>query len=256
MRNKWFFVLAIVHCCFVFPCFAGKIDLERLEYEDARDIALLILEKYPQDKYTYVGIGRSLTPVVTILKSLAPGDVFVLPLSLMYYRPQKHIGYEPPLAPEIEHSLFEHFERFLPSRKKTEGKQVLLLDFVMGGGSVVATEEYLTKFATLRRPDIKLQVLIFSPSQHPDKITEAKKSYDVVCTRKYEVMNQRWMFSWFDERAEYTKFPFPFEGSDKLQVNQGGERKAFLERYQNFISADPKLNSFRSRCTPLLRKIS
>jgi hypothetical protein len=232
------------------------IDLEKLEYENARDIAFRVLHLYPKEKYTYVGIGRSMTPLVAILKEINPDNISVLPLSNMYHRPGKHEDYDSPLSTEVEKRLFEHFERFLPSPTKTQGKEVLFLDFVIGGGSAVATEEYLTKFAKEKRPDIKVKMLIFSPYINPEKISKAEKDYDVISTRDYEVLSQRWMFSWFDKRAEFGNFSYPFEGSETLKVNESQERQQFLEHYRTYMRADVELRAFVLRCFEIFKKLN
>lgn len=235
---------------------ASSVDLERKEYENARDLALLVLDKYPVENYTYVGVGRSVTPVVELLRELHPNEVKVLPLSNMYHRPSLHSDYMPPLKPEEENRLFDHFERFLPTPEQTLGKKVLFLDFVVGGGSAVATEEYLSKFAKEKRPDIKPQMLIFSPTEKPEKIQAANKNYDVITTKKYDVINQRWLFSWFDHRSQFGSFGFPFEGSEKLKTNHGAERKKFLEHYKSYMKNDTLLLSSHENCGALLRKLA
>lgn len=232
------------------------IDLEKLEYENARDIAFRVLHLYPKEKYTYVGIGRSMTPLVAILKEINPDNISVLPLSNMYHRPGKHEDYDIPLSPEIEKRLFEHFERFLPSPTKTQGKEVLFLDFVIGGGSAVATEEYLTKFAKEKRPDIKVKMLIFSPSINPEKISKADKDYDVISTRDYGVLSQRWMFSWFDKRAEFGSFSYPFEGSENIKVNESHEREQFLDHYRSYMRQDVELRAFLFKCANLFKRLT
>lgn len=257
MRKKtlgqFFLLFVILVCCL---SRASSLDLERREYENARDLALLVLEKYPVEIYTYVGVGRSVTPVVEVLRALQPNEVKILPLSNMYYRPNSYPDYMPPLKPEEEKRLFDHFERFLPTPDRTRGKKVLFLDFVVGGGSAVATEEYLSKFAREKRPDINLQMLIFSPAEKPEKIQAADKKYDVITTQKYDVINQRWLFSWFDHRSEFGSFGFPFEGSEKLKTNYGAERKKFLEHYKNYMNQDTVLHRLHENCTSLLGKLA
>lgn len=253
--KSWICLFCIVFGLSLSPTFGNGVNLERLEYENARDLALFILNKYPVENYTYVGVGRSVTPVVEIIRALHPKEVKVLPLSNMYHRPQLHTDYMPPLKPHEENLLFGHFERFLPGRDQTQDKKVLFLDFVVGGGSAVATEEYLSKFSNKRRPDVKVQMLILSPVGNPEKIEAANKKYDVIATKKYEVINQRWLFSWFDQRSEFGSFSYPFEGSEKIQGNLGLERQKFLKHYQDYMRQDLKLRPFFENCPSVLMRL-
>jgi hypothetical protein len=99
-------------------------------------------------------------------------------------------------------------------------------------------------------------MLIFSPYINPEKISKAEKDYDVISTRDYEVLSQRWMFSWFDKRAEFGNFSYPFEGSETLKVNESHEREQFLEHYRTYMRADVELRAFVLRCFKIFKKLT
>jgi hypothetical protein len=245
--------VAAVALLFALPGGLGvAIDLDRLEYENARDIGLHILKTYPPDQYYYVGVGRSPTPVTEILSNLSPHNVKTLPLSGMYARPQRHDGYDPPLDGATEGRLFDHFDRFLPTAAELHGRKLLFVDFVQGGGSAVATEEYLTKYLHDRRHAVELKMFVMAPETPLEKLENAGKHYDVFLTRPFRVLTQRFLFSWFDHAAPYGEFKPPFEGSEKLRPNTGERRAELQSRYRNYLHQDPMINRAEIKCGELL----
>jgi len=240
-----------------------KRNLDQIEYENARDVALVYYRKYPPNEYYYLSIGRSATTVMEVLKALVPDNVGNLPLSLFYYRPQVHEGYSLPLSPEIERNLFDHFRRFLPTAAQLGHRKILVIDWVKGGGSMVATEEYLNKYLHQERQDTQLKVAIMAPTDDLSKIKEANKSYDIISTKSYAVLNQRLLFSWYDDVGEWSNkagengsFSSPFIGSNLVRSsddNLNSKRGKFVSRYRAEMANDSTLAGMC--CTIPLRAV-
>jgi hypothetical protein len=242
-RMCW--VLALI---VAFPC-PGP-DLDQIEYEQARDVALEIYRAYPPGEYYYVTVGQSLPPVAEVLKHLSPEGTTNLPLSDSYARPEKSPGYYDPLSTEAETNLFKHFNRFLPTKEQLGGRKILLVDYAEGGGSMVGAEEYISKFLDKERKGTKAEVFLLAPSDELPKVTEAGKKYKVQSLQRYPVLAQRLAFSWnkgvseWEAKTEDGKFKAPYT-AELVRRDSGPttERGKFVARYQQLMTGDQRIKS-------------
>lgn len=103
------------------------------------ELAGEILRHFPPSDYDYVSLGRSAAAVAVILEEIlrargSGASVHELPLSGL-----RHDMFE---AEWYRENLREHFRRFFPEARGSEGRKVLVLDYVQKGGT-------LNKFASI-----------------------------------------------------------------------------------------------------------
>ena len=110
--------------------------LEQAKYDNYKKAALAILKKFPPRTHFIIGVGRSPVGPVSFLKDLSlrarprSGDISGLAASV----PASGLGTTPDVADYPEY--FRHFEKFLPKDVLQGRRKVVLIDWVIGGGSV------------------------------------------------------------------------------------------------------------------------
>jgi hypothetical protein len=111
------------------------------EWEQLRDIALTIIRQYPPDRFHYVGIGQSPTPIIAILQNLSLGATNV-PLSDIETHMRRILDKRAP-DKAMKAMLYEHFGRFLPADEKLGGRQILVMDVSgIGGGEGISSAKW------------------------------------------------------------------------------------------------------------------
>ncbi|WP_392531832.1 hypothetical protein [Nostoc sp. C117] len=120
------------------------------EYEQIKDLCVSILKKYPPNKYCYIGLGKSPTPVLAFLQEYG---VEASNIALSKFNPSldknkepKQIGLGNKLTKEQYKELKHHFDRFIPQQDAIKGKKILLIDYTLSGRSLYATYAHLTKY--------------------------------------------------------------------------------------------------------------
>jgi hypothetical protein len=217
----------------------GSVDLEKLEYENTRDVSIEILKRFSPLEYVYMGVGRSPVAPIRYMQNLGEATVkaFNVPLTDFYARPVVHPDYAEPLNKQEEANLWKHFERFIPTAEQLQGKKLLSVDFAIGGKSQVAQEEYLSKFLAERRPGVKMEILVLTGNVALEYCKEAGKNYHVMDVRPYKVLATRMAFFHYLELAQHDGFERPFENSAALK-----DRPQYAEfglKLKRFMDADP-----------------
>ncbi|MBI1395207.1 MAG: hypothetical protein GC151_04435 [Betaproteobacteria bacterium] len=144
-----------------FGVVAQRAPLSGEEYEQVKAIALQIMRRYPPGRYHYLGLGKSPTPVMAFLQEFASRasldlDASSMPLSKFGHRTGSMTGAErrvvdgPELDAEQRERLWEHFDAFVPSPGSLEGKDIVLIDLVQTGKSLVATQRHLEEYLNER----------------------------------------------------------------------------------------------------------
>ncbi|SKA09842.1 hypothetical protein [Sediminibacterium ginsengisoli] len=138
-------------------------DISQGEYDQVKQVALQIMEQYPPDKYHYLGLGKSPTPVIAFLQSYGTVtrnpmvSATNMPLSKFDHRSssmsraEKGVVNGAELNADQKERLSDHFDRFVMSNEEiVEGKSILLIDFVQSGRSLVATQRHLQEYLKKR----------------------------------------------------------------------------------------------------------
>lgn len=125
------------------------------------DFADWVTGKYPPDRFSYVGLGRSPAPVLAALQSNGH-DAVSVPLSKFRPGPSTddsvlNTAFEgdPGLTKEQQDMLGEHFAEFLNGLPRT--KNIVVIDYTESAKSLLAAQHYLQQRLD-RLPGPKLEV--------------------------------------------------------------------------------------------------
>jgi hypothetical protein len=134
------------------------------EISQIKSISEKIVDWFPSKKYLYAGTGRSPTPFTAYLKAAGYSDTINIPLTSMRNHPQFDDlkfkkRFSRSLTPEQEARLFKHFDRFLPRYSQLQGRDLLLIDYVQSGASLIAAREYITRYYQSRGEDVNVVIL-------------------------------------------------------------------------------------------------
>lgn len=128
--------LVIISILLALQSYAHAYNYTQAEYGAIRDISLRIAHLYPSDKYIYVGVGRSPTPIMAFLETLfGAKQTLHLPLGGM-----KGFSAEYPevYTSENRERLKGHLAHFLNPLIQ-QGKTPLFIDVALEGKSFVNT---------------------------------------------------------------------------------------------------------------------
>ena len=133
--------------------------LTQEEFDQVQELARDIMRTYPPDRYHYLGLGKSPTAVMAFLQeygSRANISATNMPLSKFGHsvssmsRAESKVAEGAPLNAEQRQRLWDHFDRFVPTVSDLEGKDILLIDLVQSGKSLVATQRHLEQYLSER----------------------------------------------------------------------------------------------------------
>ncbi len=213
----------------------APVDLDAVEAGQGEKAVDLILRDYDPAGHAFVGVGRSPAIVVAQMQNRSPGLAKTLPLSDFYHHPEGRENYYPPLTPAVENRLFDHFDLYLPPESLTGGKKLVLLDYVKGGRSMIALDEYLKRYAARRRPSLRWEFFALGMDHKHVGFVESGRSYQVLTPAELgdegSILHTRMNYSWNKDWAEYDEFPAPFENEAALRERAayGAWRKRLAE---------------------------
>ncbi len=131
-------------------------QLSQDEFNEIENLAKKIIQQYPPDNYHYLGLGKSPTPVMAYLQAygaIQPAiEATNMPLSKFGHRTGSNTAAEKvvvtgdPLDAEQRGRLWDHFDAFIPGPGNLQGKNILLIDLVQSGRSLVATQRHLQEY--------------------------------------------------------------------------------------------------------------
>lgn len=202
----------------VFPVWAQS-DPQIISWEDyeaIRDISSAIVEKAPSEKFIYVGIGRSPTPIITFLSMMHPGSAGFLPLS--------HVGDMKEMMLEDKHSsssyvreqhermlkdLYRHFDRFLgPLIERSPGKKIVFIDYVRRGSGFQSALWFLRHYLSQKHPKLKFDFLALTESKNAAVHREWLPEKKVILLDPYESFKSRLLNSAYDSYAPFEMFDY------------------------------------------------
>jgi hypothetical protein len=216
----------------------APIDLDALEAVEGEAVVDVLMRDYHPAGHAFVGVGRSPAIIVALMQNRNPALARTLPLSDFYHHPGGHAKYYAPLPPELETRLFDHLDRYLPPESLSGAKKLVLIDFVKGGRSMIALDEYLKRFASRRYPALRWEFFGLGLGEEHAGFTESGRSYRVLTPKELDeaaprpILHTRMSFSWNKDLAEYGEFPAPFENAAALERRAEYEawRKRLAER--------------------------
>ncbi|ALP53296.1 hypothetical protein Tel_09080 [Candidatus Tenderia electrophaga] len=127
-------------------------QLKAQEYEQIRDFSAQLMKLYPPDRYYYIGLGKSPTPIIAFMQATGV-PASNMPLSKFSHRTKGRrdggqLGLSEPLTGTQLAELERHFDNFIPSKEVLRGRDLLLIDFVQSGRSLIASADHLQDYIT------------------------------------------------------------------------------------------------------------
>jgi hypothetical protein len=192
---------------FLLFAFVGPATAQSSFQQEVNDLevaAKAIMTRFPQDKYFVIGIGRSPTLLMAYYSLVAPDYTAQVPLTHFKYS----TAFAGPLTESEERVLFQHFDQFIPDAKLINGKQILLLDFVENGHSLIAAAKYLNKYFAekgVQQPEVL--AMISSEGSKADLIALAKtngvqRPYTLILDHS-SYLTQSLHYQMYDEQAKF-----------------------------------------------------
>ncbi len=122
-------------------------------FSDIKEVAEEISVVFPPDKFHYLMVGRSPTPITAYLELKGLTNITTVPLSFHAFGS----------ISSDENLYFRHFGNYLPPEEKLRGKTILLVDFTEQGESFLRSRILFVNYFKDR--DIPVQSLaLISPN--------------------------------------------------------------------------------------------
>lgn len=115
----------------------ASVNLSDGEYAEIKSVALNILERYPPERYYYLGIGRSPTPILAFFEVLGMDRKAVssMPMSSVKY-----------YSKSTSHKIFQNFEILAPTASVIRKRKILMIDLWNSGGSIKRAHDLLRRY--------------------------------------------------------------------------------------------------------------
>jgi len=182
------------------------------EYETLRTIALETLSRFPPSRYSYVGIGRSPSPIIAMIQELTePGQAISLPASkVKWARDWKDTP-----APERE-AIAAHFNHYLDALEPLEGRNVLLLDHTQSGLGLMRVRGYAkeARAAVEKALPVESVAIVLNNASVHEHLTQYGM-VDHLIKYSSEAQAKRFAGERYDNFAEYGAVPF--YSADEIQ---------------------------------------
>lgn len=220
--------MKILQCAFLLLC-AGcaSFSSKRLPAEEPRapvssifletqELAERLLARYPTDKYVYVGLGRSPTPLMAMLEVMRPGTTRNLPLSSVKAASIEifQILADYPEAQGLKQALWQHFDKMLAT-ESFRGLNILLVDFTTTGESLFEGGKLLDMWARERgHGEVSLLALAGSGEKAPPE--GWARRYEAWPLMGNNIVGALLLNQSFDALAEYTSFPLASAAKPKF----------------------------------------
>lgn len=184
----------------VFPnlSFAGLLDPE--EFEGAKQSSLEIVQKASPDEFVYVGIGRSPTPIITLLSILYPGSTVGLPFTGAS-QIEKTIQISQQYNNNKTAELDRHFQEILgPVIKNLNGRKLLFMDYVVNG-SFFSALRLLNDFLKRKYPHVQSDYIVLANSVWP--LSEIPKEKLISVNNNHWEFERRLKVSYYHEVSPF-----------------------------------------------------
>lgn len=195
------------------------------DYVELRAVALRIMEEYPPYLYSYVGVGRSPTPLTALFRALLGKDaVYNLPLSNL------NAEFINVRSAEMEDRHDEFLKRFLPK----DGRRILLIDYAARGGSI-ENARTLVRGYFWRHPDRKVEAFALA-SNHATAESLARRGIrsHVLGDRLFVRLNRR-MYAAYSEFDRYNVANPP----ERFPRRRGDAFEVLVSEFRRRATVDP-----------------
>jgi hypothetical protein len=186
-------------------------------YKPTRDAVAAIMTRYPPTEYLYVGVGRSPTLFIALMKAtLGDSAAINIPLSDMgNFKPgaysqgvssssfgenPKPIDYE-----RLTARLRKHLDHYFPTPAEIAGKKVLLVDFASSGQGIVNTRREIAAYFVARDGAKSSQVSAIAIPEGKESI-KVLKANDIDILEVSGALRDKLIKAQFEGLAEYPEF--------------------------------------------------
>jgi hypothetical protein len=197
---------------------AGVLEISAAEFQFIERVAKNIQKSFPAEKYYYVGLGRSPTPIIAYLQ-LENLSADHLPATSVKWASRFEW-----FKPEESENIRAHFERFLPSSAELKGRKILLIDHVESGLGLKKVRSYIRGFFGEKYP-LESLGLVFDQhdSDHYSEVIDYKLVY------KDEDQIVHFAKERYDSFAAYTEAVVAYE-TEKLKDVKANPKYELLVR--------------------------
>jgi hypothetical protein len=202
--------------------------LDKQQYESLKWGAQELLRRHPPSQgRTYIGVGRSASPLVAFLENLGAGNVGYLPSDGLK---------NDAMTPQLEAAFHQYFAKFIPRSALTRGDTITLFQQSDSGKTLTALKPVLQRYIAKMGSSSKVELVAFSTKAAPNGVAR-------IDTRGQQAL-QELNGDTFKTVAYYT---YHRVGSDALgdlkrpRGDYGQFKQALLDRMQRDQALDDYL---------------
>jgi len=124
--------------------------LNRANYENLRNYGKAIMQKFPPDRYYYVGVGRTAGPVIAFLKNVS-GDIAA-------NFPSSQAGGAPAGLASFRDNYHAHVDAMIPEAVRRGDRKIVLID-QSGGSSLKGIKAVFDDYRASGKPMPEVEML-------------------------------------------------------------------------------------------------
>lgn len=198
-------------------------DVLEKNYKDIFELAESLLKKFPPDKYYFVGLGRTPSPINAYFQAKYGPIAQNIPLSLL-----RHFG----MNKSTLKKLNNHFDNFL-NVKEIGNKQIILFDYIDSGESLQIASQYFSQYLEKKGLKLHLSLGLMNNSENINSSQKLKFKYgENFSGTKYnlnENMSKLFYEETFKKFSEYSKY------NPNLNISSKTIKKARNKKYDFMI---------------------
>jgi hypothetical protein len=159
------------------------------DYDATKAAVLELFKRFPPSQFEYVGVGKSPTPVIALIKAiLGEQRAHSLPLSNMGgFKPNglDRFGEPEAYTDSLVTRLRSHFDHFLPKPENLNGKGVVIIDFAERGDSLENSAREIGSYYAERFPTATVRLPIVGiPQDQAAAARLRERGFDVLEVEK------------------------------------------------------------------------
>lgn len=215
------FILRLILALALLPgrLFASELRLE--EFREIQTASLEILARFPPNRFHYVAIGRSPTPITAYLRQIGI-ESSTVPISSLRYQ-------DFPFSPEAKAQLLEHFQNFLPVPGTLEGKKLLVIDYADYGGTIERAVSLITE---IYEPKNQVRGLVIA-SAIPERVNNSR--FSLLNLEKFPILSGKFSRNGYDEHALYGSYPLHYGRVEAENIKNALIPRVEYEEFGKFL---------------------
>lgn len=211
----------------------------RLAYPEMRELFDTVVERYPPNKFHYVTIGGSPTPLSLMFRvfNIEYTNIAMSNLAGHGYLPRDYeYMFDNDIIKERIRAFNAYFDEYFAAKPAAlSGKDILVIDYIDSGATVLWSRIFLEKWAESRHPGAKVRALaLYSGEMKTDE--NGKANLESVASRaSVDTLglgpNLSTMTHWrkFKPYAEYPRIDVSEVGRRPVELKKPIVRPEFLQ---------------------------